>query len=63
MARVLSCRDVGVSCDWQACAETDDELMRLAAEHARTDHGMTEIPPDLAEKARKAIREQPGLCR
>jgi len=60
MAKILSCKDVGVSCEWSACAETEDELMRMASEHAQQDHGMSEIPPDIAEKARNAIRE--GVC-
>jgi predicted small metal-binding protein len=35
-------------------AEGEDELMRLAAEHAREDHGM-EVTPELAQEVRKHI--------
>jgi Protein of unknown function (DUF1059) len=35
MAKELRCRDVGMSCDFQARGETEDEL-RQATTHART---------------------------
>lgn len=35
-------------------AENEDELMRLAAEHARSDHGM-EPTPELVSKVRQHI--------
>ncbi|HEX6279298.1 MAG TPA: DUF1059 domain-containing protein [Pyrinomonadaceae bacterium] len=57
MPKTLSCRDVGVDCDWVATGETEEEIMAKTAEHARTDHGMNEIPPELAEKARGAIKD------
>ena len=52
MARTMSCRDVGPDCDFVARGETDDEVMGQVAEHARTAHGMEEVPPELAEKAK-----------
>lgn len=59
MAKVLSCRDVGVECDWHACAETEEELLQQAAAHAKDEHGMTEIPAEMLTKARAAIKEGP----
>jgi predicted small metal-binding protein len=56
MAKVLSCRDVGVACDWVGRAETEEELMKLAAAHAKKAHGMTEITPEMAQKAKAAIK-------
>ena len=35
-------------------AESEDEVMRLAAEHARDDHGM-EVTPELAQEVRKHL--------
>lgn len=61
MAKVLRCRDVGVDCDYVARGESEDDIMRQATEHARTAHGMPEIPRDLADKARTAIREERDL--
>ena len=58
MARVVSCKDVGVDCDFVMRGETDQDILQQAAEHARTAHGMTEIPPEVAEKLRGAIRDE-----
>ena len=58
MSKVLSCRDVGVDCDFVARGATTEEVMAKASEHAGKDHGFTEIPPELADKARAAIRDE-----
>ena len=58
MAKVLSCRDVGVDCDFVARGATVEEVMEKAQQHARTDHGFQEISAELAEKAKAAIREE-----
>jgi len=58
MARRMDCRDVGPDCDFVARGESDEEVMGQVAEHARTAHGMEEVPAELAEKARAAIRDE-----
>jgi predicted small metal-binding protein len=58
MAKVVSCKDVGVDCDFVIRGETTEDILQQAAEHARTVHNMTEIPPDVAEKLRGAIRDE-----
>jgi len=58
MAKVVSCKDVGVDCDFVMRGETTEDILQQAAEHARTVHNMTEIPPDVAEKLRGAIRDE-----
>jgi predicted small metal-binding protein len=57
MKKSLSCRDVGVDCDFSICADTEEEIFRQAAEHARKEHNLNEIPQELKDKARSAIRE------
>ena len=57
MAKAISCRDVGVDCDFQAQAETMEELLQKCAEHGKAAHGMNEIPADLATKVMAAVRE------
>jgi len=57
MAKILRCRDVGVDCNEVIRAETEEELMRKVAEHAKTVHGMSEISPDLAAKVKAAIKD------
>ena len=58
MSKTLSCRDVGVDCDFIARANTEKELFELCEKHAKKSHNMKSIPPDLREKMRKHIREK-----
>ena len=56
--KTISCKDVGVQgCDWKATGQTDDELLKKAAEHAKLAHGMTQIPEDMKKKVLSSIRE------
>ena len=57
MAKMMKCRDVGPDCDFVARGETDEEVMGQVAEHARSTHGI-EVSPELAAKARAAIRDE-----
>ena len=36
MAKVLRCQDVGLDCEGEIRAATEEEVMRQAAEYART---------------------------
>ena len=56
MAKQLRCRDVGMNCDFEARADTEEELLRQAAAHARDTHQVTEMSPELANRVRAAIR-------
>jgi predicted small metal-binding protein len=56
MAKQLRCRDVGLNCDFEARADTEEEVLRQAAAHARSAHQIAEMPPELATKVRAAIR-------
>lgn len=58
MEKVMRCRDVGMDCDFQAKGQTDEEILQKAAEHARKDHGINEISPDLAAKVKSCIHEE-----
>jgi len=58
MAKVIRCRDVGVDCDFEARGDSEQDLLKQCAEHAKTAHGMDEIPADLAAKVRGAIHEE-----
>ncbi len=53
----LTCREVGVECDVVFEAETEDEVMQKAAEHAAAEHNLPEIPPTLDKKCRDSIIE------
>ena len=54
----LGCLDVDPkgSCAFQVRAETEEEVMRLTSEHAKTMHKMTSIPPEMAVKVKSAIK-------
>ena len=58
MAKVLRCQDVGLDCEGEIRAATEEEVMRQAAEHARTTHNMTEMSPEVVQKVRAAIRDE-----
>lgn len=58
MAKVLRCRDVGLDCDFEIRAETEEEILKKAAEHAQTTHNMKEITEEIVEKVRAAIRDE-----
>ena len=55
----LSCGVVVPGCAARFRADSDDELMRQVATHAREEHGMTQIPPEVIEKVRASVREVP----
>jgi len=46
----LSCRDPGVNCDFLVRAETGEEVMSLASEHACRAHQMCTITPEMKGK-------------
>jgi predicted small metal-binding protein len=56
MAKELRCRDIGMNCDFAARGNTEEEVLQQASAHARSAHQITEMPPELAAKARTAIR-------
>jgi len=58
MSKVVTCRDVGVDCDFVARGETEQDVLEQCAEHGRKEHGMNELPADLAEKVRGAMRNE-----
>jgi predicted small metal-binding protein len=57
MSKYVSYREVGVDCDFEARGETEQEVLQKCAEHAKTAHGMNEIPADLAAKVRASIHD------
>ncbi len=57
MAKVLRCKDIGMDCDFEVRAETEDEVLEQAAQHAAQVHEITEMTPDLVEKVRGAIAD------
>lgn len=55
----LICRDAGFDCDHQIEAETEEEILSLAAEHVQGVHGV-QVTPELVEQVKGLIRDQAG---
>ena len=60
MAKVLRCRDLGMNCPKEIRAETEEELLKLAAEHAEKDHGFSTalVPPSILAMVKAAIKDE-----
>jgi predicted small metal-binding protein len=58
MTKVLKCGDVVPGCDFEIRGNSEDEVLQQAAEHAKTGHGLENIPPEVTEKVRGAIHEE-----
>jgi len=56
MSFSLACGDVVAGCDSKLEAGSEDELMAQVADHARDEHGVTEISPELAEQVKGAVK-------
>ncbi len=54
--RELSCRDTGVDCDFQVRAETADEAISVASEHACRVHNICEITPEARDRMSSLTR-------
>ena len=42
-----------MECDFVAKGETEEDIMRQSAEHARSAHNMNEIPPEVVDRGRR----------
>ena len=58
MTKLLRCREVGMNCDFVAHGENEEQVMSKAVEHARKDHGMDNISPEVAAKVKAAIHDE-----
>ena len=58
MAKTIACRDMGADCDFVARAETIEELFKNAGEHGRAVHSMTEVTPEMREKALSLVKDE-----
>jgi predicted small metal-binding protein len=58
MQKVIRCRDVGFDCDGVIKAKTESEALAMAAEHARSVHGVTAITPEIVNKIKSVIKEE-----
>jgi predicted small metal-binding protein len=52
----LKCADIGFKCGFEVKDNDEDELMKIVTLHAQNTHKLKEIPPEVAEKIKKAIK-------
>jgi predicted small metal-binding protein len=57
VAKKFKCADIGMNCGFETTANTTEQLMPKIADHAKTAHGMTEIPKDILAKVQAAIKD------
>lgn len=57
MAKQLKCGDLMPGCNFVAKGATEDEVLKIAAEHAKSAHGIQQVTPDLAAKVKGAIKD------
>ena len=57
MAKELHCADVGFDCEGVISGESEEDVMRQAAEHAREAHGLEDIDADTQQAIRAQIRD------
>jgi predicted small metal-binding protein len=54
--KTLHCSDVGFDCKAVVNANTEDEVLKIAAEHAQSVHGVT-VTPEMAVEIKKLIKD------
>jgi predicted small metal-binding protein len=55
--KTLHCSDAGFDCKAVVKANTEEEVLRQAAEHAKAVH-QVDVTPEMAEQIKKLIREE-----
>ncbi len=62
MGKILSCRDVGVDCDFVVRGKDEADILRQAAAHAKGCHSGVQMTPAVQAKIRAAIKDEGGSC-
>ncbi len=57
MAKKFKCADIGMNCSYEETASTTEQLMPKIATHAKTAHGMNEVPAEIMAKISAAIKD------
>lgn len=57
MSIVIHCSDVGFDCDGVIRADTEEEALEQAAEHAKEAHGLDEVTEEVAQQVKAAMQE------
>jgi predicted small metal-binding protein len=49
---------ISLGCNTEIRGESEHDVLRKAAEHAKTAHSMESIPPDMLAKIKNAIHDE-----
>jgi len=58
--KVVSCRDLGMNCNWKYIAQTEELIADGMALHAREAHGIMNFTSEMATKVKKLAHEWKG---
>jgi len=58
--KVVSCRDLGMNCNWKYIAQTEELIADGMAVHAREAHGIKDFTPEMATKVKNLAHEWKG---
>lgn len=58
MTKLLRCDDLMPGCSFEARGDSEEEVLAQAAQHAKTAHNLSEIPEEMMDQVRGAIREE-----
>ena len=56
MTKTMKCGDLMPGCDFEAHGETEEDILKAAAQHAKEAHGL-DVTPELAEKVKSVIKD------
>jgi predicted small metal-binding protein len=52
----FKCKDIGMDCPFEVKTKSEEDLMKLIASHAATEHKMKDVPPDMLKKIKAAVK-------
>jgi predicted small metal-binding protein len=62
MTKVLKCSDVTPGCNFEIRGNSEDEVLKKAAWHAKSAHNMQSMSPDVLSGVRSAIHDEGGTA-
>ncbi len=57
MSKSIRCSDLFDGCDFRAEAETEEEILQKAAQHAAAVHNVTDLTDEVVAKVKSCIRD------
>jgi predicted small metal-binding protein len=57
----FKCKDIGMDCQFETKAKSNDEIMKTIKDHALKVHDIKDISPDLMTKITGAIKPDQGF--